>query len=263
MVVFSLDHSYSDLENLWKGIVKVDNSLISSTYHSHEYGGYTVVSIKDSRYGIGDNAQFDNYDGLAGFPNEIVFFIKGNEFLERMQCTAIKGYKEERSKKLLRSYDFRKSVACKGFILEPTKVYDALDVDACLALLQFDNGYGQDVSIERLGIQAFASGSQTSNMTLRDPRRSVTTTFVASKDNPFVAYMYLRDKTLKFFCDDSGLKLYHVRENRREEKQSFTTKNNSINILKTRLASGEITIEEYERLRRIILEDENHSSCWI
>jgi hypothetical protein len=263
MLVFSSDLSYSDLENLWKGIVKVDHSLVSSTHPSHEYGDYTVITIKDSRYGIEDNAQFDNFDGLAGFPNEIVFFIKGNEFLERMLCTAVKGYKEERSKKLLRSYDVYKSVACKGFILEPAKEDDTLDVDACLALVQFDNEYGQDVSIERLGIHAFASGSQTSNMTLRDPRRSVTTTFVASKDKPFVAYIYLRDKTLKFFCDDSGPKIYHVREKRREEKQSPTTKNKSIDILKTRLASGEITIEEYERLRSIILEDENHSSSWV
>ncbi|HZD36616.1 MAG TPA: SHOCT domain-containing protein, partial [Nitrososphaeraceae archaeon] len=174
-----------------------------------------------------------------------------------------KGYKEERSKKLLRSYDARKSVAYKGFILGPTKVEDALEVDACLALLQFDNEYGQDVSIERLGIYAFASGSRTSNMTLRDPRRSVTTTFVASKEKPFVAHIYARDKTLKFFCDDSGIKIYHVKEKTRDEKQSFTTKNKSIDILKRRLASGEITIEEYERLRRIILEDENFSPSWI
>jgi uncharacterized membrane protein len=54
-----------------------------------------------------------------------------------------------------------------------------------------------------------------------------------------------------------------VKEKTRDEKQSFTTKNKSIDILKRRLASGEITIEEYERLRRIILEDENFSPSWI
>ena len=263
MVVFSLDYSFSDLENLWKGIVKVDHSLVSSTHRDQDYGDYAVITISDSRYGIEDNAQFDNHDGLASFPNEIVFFVKGNEFLERMKCIAFKGYKEERAKKLLRTYDVHKSVACKGFILEPTKGEDALDVDACLALLQFDNEYGQDVSIERLGIHAFASGSRTSNMTLRDPRRSVTTTFVASKKKQFVAYIYARDKTLKFLCDDSGIKICHVKEKRRDETQSFTPKNKSIDILKTRLASGEITIEEYERLRKIILEDENYSSSWI
>lgn len=263
MIVLSSDHSYSDLERLWKGIVKVDHSLVSSTYQSLEYGDYTVITTNDSKYGNKDNAQFDNYDGLVDFPNEIVFFIKGNEFLERMRCTVIKGYKEERSKKVLGSYDVRKTLACKGFILEPTKEDDALDVDACLALLQFDNEYSQDLSIERLGIHAFASGSQTSNMTLRDPRKSVTTTFVASEDKPFVAYVYLMGKTLKFFCDNSGLKSYHVQQNRREAQQSPKTKNKSLDILKTRLATGEITIEEYERVRRIILDDENYSSNWV
>jgi hypothetical protein len=267
MLVLYSDHSYSYLEHLWKGIVKVDHSLISSAPHGHEYGDYTVVTINDLRYGIKDNAQFDNPNGLVDFPNEIVFFIKGNEFLERMQCTALKGYKDARVKKLFRSsYDIQQTIACKGFILEPTKEGDPLDdnVDACLALFQFDNEYCQDVSFERLGIVAFASGSQTSNMTMRDPRKSVTTAFVASNDKPLVAYVYLMGKTLKVYCDNSSPKSYEIKEKTRPNKRtSVATKDSALDVLKMRLASGEITIEEYERLRRIILEDDNYSSNWV
>jgi hypothetical protein len=196
MIVPYTDLPYSYFEHLWKGIVKVDYSLINKTSERPGYGDYTIVTINDSRYGNEDNAQLDNYDGLGDFPNEIVLFVRGNEIVERMQCTVIKGYKEKEHKKLLQSsIDIRRSLDCKGFILEPTTEDTTLGVDACLALLQLDNEYSDEIYFNRLGIYAFTSGSQTSNITLRNPRRSVTTAFVASKEKPFIAYIYLKDKT--------------------------------------------------------------------
>ncbi len=241
--MLDLSSRYSYLVRLWKGIVRVDRSLVDKTSDGLNDGEYRIVTINDSGYRNKDNAQLDNYDEVADFPNEIVMFIKDKEILERMQCTVVKGYREEQSKKFLqRSHHVRKSLACKGFILEPIAADDTLSVNACLALLQFDNRFGQAVSFDRLGMYAFTSGSKTSNVTLRDPYRSVTTTFVASRDKPLVAYVYSNDKTLKLFCDDCGIKITQVRQNRREVQQSFTTKNSAIEILKTRLATGEITI---------------------
>jgi hypothetical protein len=264
MVVACTDLPYSYLEHLWKGIVKVDYSLVDSTSEGFEYGNYTVIRITDSRYGNKDNVQFDNLDGLDDFPNEIVLFVRGNEILERMQCTVIKGYKEKEYKKLLqRSIDIRRSLDCKGFILEPITADITPNADACLSLLQLDNEYNNEIYFNQLGMYAFTSGSQTSNITFRDPRRSVTTSFVASKDKPFIAYVYSKDMTRKFFCDDSGIEVIQDRiKNNEEAQRSPMTRNGALEILKSRLASGEITIEEYQRVKRIILEDEEYSSNW-
>ncbi|MGH9950489.1 MAG: hypothetical protein ACRD5J_02600, partial [Nitrososphaeraceae archaeon] len=236
-----------------------------STSEGLKYGDYTIITINDSRYGNKDNAQLDNYDGLSEFPNEIVLFVRGNEILERMQCTVVKGYKEKEYKRLFqRPSDIRRSLDCKGFILEPVTADATLNVDACLALLQLDNEYGNKLYFNQLGIYAFTSGSQTSNITLRDPRRSVTTSFVASKEKPFIAYIYSKDKTWKFFCDDSGIKVIQdLIENKEEVQHSLMTRNSALEILKKRLARREITIEEYQRVKRIILDDENYSANWI
>ena len=259
---------FPKLVSLWKGIVRIDCSLVDNTSKGLDYDDYRIVTIKDSKFKKEDNAQLDNYDELVDFPNEIVLFISGNEILERMWCTVVKGYKEEQPKKLFqRSYNVLKNVkslACKGFILEPIMADDILKVDACLGLLQFDNEYGQQISFDRLGMYVFTSGSQTSNVTLlKDPRRSVTATFVASKDKPLITYIYSKDKTLKFFCDDFGIKVNQIVKNKQETQHSHTPEKGAIEILKTRLAMGEITIEEYERVRRKIVEDENYSSNWI
>ena len=42
IVVTYTDLPYSYLEHLWKGIVKVDYSLVDSTSEGFEYGNYTI-----------------------------------------------------------------------------------------------------------------------------------------------------------------------------------------------------------------------------
>jgi hypothetical protein len=256
------DLLYSHLERLWSGIVKVDESLASKTSEGLEIGDYTITTIIDSKYGNKDNAQFDNIDELDDFPNEIVLFVRGNEFLERMQCTIVKGYKEKEHKKLLRSSGICRSLECKGFILEPAPD-NIMDIDACLALLQLDNEYNNKLYFNQLGIYAFTSGSQTSNITFRDPSRSVTTAFVASKVKPFIAYVYSKGKTRKIYCDYAGIKVNQdFMENKKQVQSNDMTTNNTLEILKKRLAMGEITMEEYQNVKRIILEDDKYSSNW-
>jgi len=46
-------------------------------------------------------------------------------------------------------------------------------------------------------------------------------------------------------------------------QHSPMTRDSALEILKKRLARGEITIEEYQRVKRIILDDENYSANWI
>jgi hypothetical protein len=255
---------FPKLVSLWKGIVRVDYSLVANINSGLDYDDYRIVTIKDSKYSYADNAQLDNTDGQIDFPNEIVIFIIGNKILERMWCTAIKGYKEKPRKKL-RSYDTFKSLYCKGFILDPVSANDTKEVEACLGLLQFDNEFGSEITFDQIGMHIFTSGSQTSNMTfIRNQRKSVTATFISSKDKPIIAYINSRHKMLRFFSDDLGTKLSQVDVNK-QNTQSFNpmTKKSAIDILKKRLATGEISKEEYYQLRRIIQEDEDHTSNWI
>jgi hypothetical protein len=258
------DLPYTHLEQLWKGIVKVDYGLASKLSDGLEYGHYTILKINDSKYKNKDNAQFDNYDELEDFPNEIVLFVMGNEFLEQMQCTVVKGYSEKVIKGLLQRSRSSRSLECKGFILEPV-IGDGIGIaDACLAMLQLDNEEGNQLHFSHLGIHAFTSGSQTSNITFRDPRRSVTIAFVASKDKPFTVYASSKSKTRKFSCDDIGIKIVQdLIENKEEVRSSPMTSDKALDILKGRLAKGEITLEEYKNVKRLILEDEKNSSNWI
>jgi hypothetical protein len=77
-------------------------------------------------------------------------------------------------------------------------------------------------------------------------------------------YVYSKDKTRKFFCNDSGIKVTQdLLEDKGEAQHSLMTRSSALDILKMRLARGEITIEEYQKVKRIILEDENYSSSWI
>ena len=257
---------FPKLVSLWKGIVRVDLSLDANITSALDYSDYRIVTIKDSKYSHADNAQLDNMHGEIDFPNEIVIFVIGKEILERMWCTVVKGYKEEHRQKLLRrSFSTYKRLSCKGFILEPVSANDSKDVEACLDLLQFDNEFGSEITFERLGMYMFTSGSQTSNLTfVRDQRKSVTTAFVSSSDKPIIAYIYSRDKTLRFFGDDSGTKLSEVDVKKQNvQHPNPTPKKDALNILKTRLATGEISTEEYHKLRRIIQEDEDYTSNWI
>lgn len=260
---------FPKLVSLWKGIVRVDLSLAANISSTLDYSDYRIVTIKDSKYSHADNAQLDNMHGEIDFPNEIVTFVIGNEILERMWCTVVKGYKEKPRQKLLqRSFSTYKSLSCKGFILEPVSANDDTKYgeSSCLGLFQFDNDFGNEIAFDRLGMYIFTSGSQTSNMTfVRDQRKSVTAAFISSRDKPIIAYIYSRDKTLRFFGDDSGTTLSEVHVNKQNVQQHLnpTTKKDALNILKTRLATGEISIEEYHNLRRIIQEDEDYTSNWI
>ena len=255
---------FPNLVSLWKGIIRVDYSLVNNINSGVDYDDYRIVTIKDSKYSYADNAQLDNTDGQIDFPNEIVIFIVGNKILERMRCTVVKGYKEKPHKKL-RSYDTFKSLYCKGFILEPVSGSDTKKVEGSLGLLQFDNEFGSEITFDRIGMHIFTSGSQTSNITfIRHQRKSVTAAFISSKDKPIIAYINSKDKMLRLFSNDLGTNLSQVDINKQnsEHFNPMTTKS-AIDILKKRLATGEISKEEYYQLRRIILEDENHTSNWI
>jgi hypothetical protein len=259
----------SDFEVIWQGIVKVDQSIAEhASSVSSEKDDFNLFIITDSKYRYEDNAQFDNTDGRQDFPNNVLLLVEGGEILEYMNCLVIRSYEFSESKGFFKRGPLDKKTIAKGFILQPILSENMINSRACLASIQFNNEQGRSLTFQQQGLFAFTSGSQTSKITIRDPRKSVISVFVASDDMPFVAFIHSKDNNiLKFICNSKGIKIEEgiLKENM-DSSSSFlsSTKQDPIEILKVRLAKGEITIEEYQKLKRIIEDNSlDSASHWI
>lgn len=260
----SLSGIPSDYEVIWQGIVKVDLSVLQHiSSQTSEKGGIKLFVIRDSKYGYEDNAQLDNIKDQGDFPNKVVLFVKNGEILEYMDCLGIKYYSYSESKGFIKKGSRGKKTIYKGFILQPILGEDIIKSYACLASIQFDNEQGRLLTVHKKGLFVFTSGSQSSKITLRDPHKSVTIVFVATDDNPFIASVQTKNKSLKFICDSKGIKSEETTYSFRSSLSSYENED-PIQTLKLRLSKGEITIEEYQKLKKIIEDDRlNSSSYWI
>lgn len=254
-----LPHLPPHQEVLWSGIVKLDPSVSQHISEITEEGDFKIIGITDSNYPYRDTGQLDNSEGLDDFPNTVTIFVKGKEILEYMNCSVIMGYQNTEGKRgLFRNRVEAKTISVKGFILEPAAIRSIHDPEVCLASIQADNRFGNSVTIEQRGIFAFTSGSQTSNITFGNPSRSVTIVFLASKDRPFVAYFNSKKGMIRLSCNGNGIRTEEVAKNE-SSTESGANPPDPLLILKVRLARGEITVEEYTKLRKI-LQDENADS---
>lgn len=260
----------SDYDVMWKGIVKVDLSIaehISS--EASEEDGFKLFTIRDSRYKYEDNTQLDNPTGLRDFPNKIILLVRGGEILEYMSCLVIKSHVySSRSRGFLKKNSrLEKKTIAKGFILEPISDKSRIDYLTCLASVQFDNEHGKSLTFEQQGLCIFTTGSQTSNITIRDPQKSLITVFVASDDRPLIAYVHSKDKVLKLTCNSKGIKTEETLKHKEENyylPHSSDKQDDPIQILKIRLAKGELTIDEYLKLQKIVESERSDSnSSWI
>lgn len=258
LLKLDLPHLPSHHEVLWSGIVKVDPSISQHVSEiTEEEGDVKIIDVSDSNYPYRDTGQLDNLSGLDDFPNTVTIFVKGKEILEYMNCSVIMGYQDPAVKKgLFRNHVEAKKVSVKGFILEPVAVGSAYgQEEACLASIQADNRLGSSVTLEQSGIFAFTSGSQTSNITFGNPSRSVTIVFLASSDKPFVAYFHSKKGMIRLICNGNRMGTEEVARDANSTESSPSPPVDPLSILKVRLARGEITIEEYTKLRKI-LQDE-------
>lgn len=258
----------SDFEVMWQGIVRVDQSIAEhASPVSSERDDINLFLITDTKYSYEDNAQFDNADGRHDFPNNILLLVEGREILEYMNCLVVRSYGFSESKGFLKRGLLDKKIIAKGFILQPILSENMINSSACLASIQFNNEQGRSLTFQQQGLFAFTSGSQTSKITFTDPRKSVTSVFIASDDTPFVAIIRSKDNNiLKSMCNSKGIKIEEgiLEENIDSSFSLSSTKQDPIEILKVRLAKGEITIEEYQKLKKI-LEDEHldSTSHWL
>lgn len=274
-----------DREVIWQGVVKIDPSISVHLPEGIEEAGNGLkfFTIRDSAFPCSDNAQLDNPDLVANFPNDISIYVTGAKILEYMECSVIKWYKfatsmrktsffrRKRQQDLNDYYSAKRIVAAKGFMLSPVNTNNGTINNhvGCLASVNVSNEYGESIIFEKTGLAIFASGSKTSDITFTNQRRSVTTVFVASDEKPFVVYMRSKATLVKLLCDSSGIKTEKTLqvEDRGKALPGRQQSEDPLQILKIRLAKGEISVDEYNKLRRLIADDEeknlDQGSNWI
>lgn len=272
---------FVDHEVLWQGVVKIDPSISIIMREATDAGnGLKLFTIVDSTFPYDDNAQLDNPDLVKDFPNSISIYVTGGKILEYMKCSVIKRYRLanndqkisffKRRKRDVVGSSSKKIVILKGFLLSPVNITnDHTNHTGCLASVRVTNEYGEAIIFEKTGVSIFAAGSKTSDVTFTNQMRSATTIFIASDEKPLIAYVRTKSTLVKLFCDSSGIKTEKTLEiegdpkNPRERQQI----EDPLQILKIRLAKGEISIEEYSRLRRLVSDDESRrlgeGSNWI
>jgi hypothetical protein len=270
-----------DHEVLWHGVVKIDPSISTHMPEATESSnGLKVFTVTDSSFPYEDNAQLDNPDLVADFPNNISIYVTGGKILEYMKCSVIKRYKVadneqkvsffRRKQQHVNDYSPKRIVAAKGFMLSPVNINkDHINNTGCLASVKVSNENGESIIFENTGLFIFASGSKTSDLTFTDQRRSTTAIFVASDEKPLIAYMRLKVTMFKIMCDSSGIKTERTLAMEDMGKAPHGRQiEDPLQILKVRLAKGEISVEEYGKLRRLIADDDGEknlgqSSNWI
>lgn len=271
-----------DHEVIWQGIVKIDPSISVHMPEGIEAGnGLKFFTIRDSTFPYSDNAQLDNPDLATNFPNDISIYVTGAKILEYMKCSVVKWHKfatnmrktslfRKKRQQELNDYFAKRIVAAKGFLLSPVNTNNGnINHVGCLASVKVSNEHGKSIIFEKTGLAIFASGSKTSDITFTNQRRSVTTVFVASDEKPFVVYMRSKATLVKLLCDSSGIKTEKTLqvEDAGKALPGRQQSEDPLHILKIRLAKGEISVDEYEKLRRLIADDEeknlDQGSNWI
>lgn len=265
-----------DHEVIWQGVVKIDPSISAHIPEGIEEAGNGLkfFTIRDSTFPYSDNAQLDNPDLVANFPNDISIYVTGAKILEYMKCSVIKWYQfatrvqktsffRRKRQQDLNNYSANRIVAAKGFLLSPVNTNDGnMDHVGCLASIKVSNEYGESIIFEKTGLAIFASGSKTSNITITNQRRSATTVFVASDEKPFVVYMRSKATLVKLLCDSSGIKTEKTLqvEDGGKPLPGRQQSEDPLQILNIRLAKGEISVEEYKKLRRLIADDDDEKN---
>jgi len=255
----------TDTEIIWQGTVKVDASIFDRlTVINDRIDGFRLFNIVDTKYNHEDIFQLDNFDGKADFPNKVTIIVKG-DLTEHMDCYAIKCHILSESNSFIKK-KFIKHITLKGFILQPTTSVNEINSSACLTAIQFDNEQSKVLNITNHGLVTFTSGSRTSNITIGSTRKSVTLVFVSSDENPFVVSEGIRKPSLRITYGSIGILRKEYLENSQlitsQSSQTKLANEQSLEILNMRLSKGEITIEEYQKLKEILQYDSKKSSFY-
>jgi hypothetical protein len=257
------------IEPVWEGIVFVDNNIDDFvTNISHTNDGMKRYEIKDAKYhhtawNFIDNPKMTN---VYYPPSTVSIWLKGEQLRDYMKCTAMFGYELlERTKGIIRKEKYyEKQYLAKGFILEPWDIKANRSATPStlnspvssdyprLASFRADIGKDNACNIENTPIVCFGSGSKSAEG--EAARESVTCVFVASDSQPFIASVRRKGRIYSVRYDSNGSK--EEKEDKggttKEATKSASSKEDPLQVLKLRLAKGEITKEQYEELRKVL-----------
>jgi|SRR5579883_89670 len=243
------------LKPQWEGIVRIDDSLESYVSNIQDHDEYKELVIEDVQY---HNSSYDTPDnvmtiGRIYFPNMVTVLVYGKEIRPYMKCTVFYGYvKIEKTRGLIRKETyFEEKLVAKGFKLEPisdeTNQKDTPFLGSYRAKMGADNAF----DVKEKGIALFCSGSESSGSS-ESAYRSITCVFVVSDSKPFVAFARKKGQIFTVNVNSSGLKEESENKQTGIQKTKPKQKEDPLEVLKLRLAKGEITKEEYEDLKKTL-----------
>lgn len=247
------------LQILWQGVVKVDDSIddyVSNISHSGGYKHYQIKDVKyhHTKYDTADNQRY----GLTYWTDSVDILVEGESFDEYMHAAALIRYQLiEKQRGLIRKEKYvEKRSDLKGFLLRRITIQgdkQALGSVPILAVYRANIGGDNAFNIQKEGHVTLYTSSSSAAHYNNPARISLTCVFVASNDNMFVAQQRIKSRMTSIEYDSAGFKgkAEDKGGEKAQEKKPSNTKN-PLDILKTRLAKGEITLEQYNELKKVI-----------
>lgn len=242
------------LKSVWEGIVKIDDTFDDYISDIQEREDHKQITIKDLNYHNPNYHTFDNAAGTISFPTEITVLVYGKEIKEYMKCIAFYGFQKiEKERGLIRKEKYYEEIMrAKGFRLDPITETSGNDYPI-LASYRAKMGADHSFDIKQKGIVAFGTGSDSSGY--EAAYSSITTAFVASDVQPFMAVVRKKGKIFNVLCNSSGIKEESADFGEKKKPQITKAKDDPLTVLKLRLAKGEVTPEEYENLKKMLESD--------
>jgi hypothetical protein len=241
----------------WKGIVKVDDSLDDFATSFRDFPDYKQVIIKDVKYhheGLGYSWNSSEVKGTGdqGTYNPVYLWIVGKQILDYMLCSAVLAvHKVAKTRGVFRKETYYEDrFGAIGYLLEPALETPEIPVPR-LCAYRASIGNDSSVSIHQKGIACFFTGSRSAE-TSEAARKSLTAVFIASKANPFTATVRQKGRAYEVKFDDDGSNEAIQDKGAKPVKKKTLASNDPLAALKLRLAKGEINVEEYERLRKVL-----------
>lgn len=248
-------HENISLKPQWEGIVRIDDSLESYVSDIQNHDGYKVLSIEDVQYHTPSYDTPDNfmYTGRIYFPNIISIVVYGKDINQYMKCTVFYGYdKIEKTKGLIRKENyFEDRLVAKGFKLEPISGNVNPNYAPILGSYRGKMGSDNAFDVKEKGHALFCSGSESSAYS-ESAYKSLTCVFVVSDIKPFVAFIRKKGQVFTVTANNTGLKEESENKQVISQKTRSNQKEDPFEVLKLRLAKGEITKEEYEDLKKTL-----------
>jgi hypothetical protein len=246
------------LERNWEGLVRIDPTFDNYVTNVQELGTAKQLTIKDMKYQHSIDAMINGVANWNELDKAIHISIEGNDIQPAMRCTAgIVNQNIEKTKGIFKKATYTEKVPVGyGIKLEPvSEIKEKLEELPCLASYHARIGRDNSFRVHNRGHIAFFSGSQSAMYSNTSAYFSITTVFVSSDKNPFTATVRKKGKTYKMLCKNSGIEetsedFEEILPDSKENKPKKS--NDPLQILKMRLAKGEITIEEFEKLKNAL-----------